>query len=184
MNMNDIEKKPPMNEKEMLSFLLQNGYIKEIEEYNDSKKVLQIDNKDFPEEILWNIEILKKLVSLPIMSDSIEELVTNEARGKIRNDLYKKNPALSNFYKDHNKLQSSSLLTMLFMVDEYISKHVNLSEKIKNELKRLKFEFSGLDEETISARRYKNELDNARKIDLARRITSLAEDAILESVKK
>ncbi len=185
--MNGIEKKNPLNEREieqkMLGFLLRNGYITEIEEYNDPKKVLDIEDKNFPEDVLAYIEILKKIIPLPIMSDSIEERITNKERDKIRDELFKKDPTLSNFYKDHNKLQSSNLAHILSMIN-MMGAHTNFSKELKFELEKLKFEFSGKENDKISANRYKSELDNNQKKDLAKRITGLAEYAILESVKK
>lgn len=178
-----------LGEQEMINFLLQNGYIKSIEKYDDPKKVLEIPTDKFPIEIRDYVFYLKRIISMPIMRDDIEEIpgesVTNKKREEIYDKLYKINPKLGVFYKDKNKLQASYLANALHVIDQFndfkVNRGMSFSDKIKNEFEKLKFEFSG-SAETITPFRYKIELNNEQKADLARRITSLAEDAILESV--
>ncbi len=177
-----LENKNPLTEQEMINYLRQNGYITDVEKYADLKKVLEIPLEKFPKEIQPEIMVLRKLIEMPIMRDSIEELVTDEKRKKIWNDLHKKDPALASFYKDKNKLQASYLALALDVIFR-IGKFVNFSDKIKSEFEKLKLEISG-EGEFITKKKYVNELNNEQKVDAARQLTALAEDVILESVIK
>ena len=128
-------------------------YITDFEIYDDAEhlRILFEESKNIPAEILDNVSFLLNILEMPILYDDIEELITNNQRHKIRNDLAllaQKDSNAPLFDKDLylsyeiNKLQSSNLLGALVLVE--MTHHIiRFSDEIMIFWEEIRRDFNG-----------------------------------------